>query len=150
MATDPVCGMFVDELTAELKLVRDNRSYFFCSTHCLAEFAQPERALRNLRRKLVVAWPLSVAVLLLTYAIRFADGVWLALALASVVEFYAGFQFFVSTRDALRSRNWNMDVLIAVGTTAAFGYSVLVLLLPGRLPAETYFDARRLSSSPSY
>ncbi|MGA8603440.1 MAG: heavy metal translocating P-type ATPase, partial [Thermoplasmata archaeon] len=144
MATDPVCGMFVDELTAELKLVRDNRSYFFCSTHCLAEFAQPERALRNLRRKLVVAWPLSVAVLLLTYAIRFADGVWLALALASVVEFYAGFQFFVSTRTALRSRNWNMDVLIAVGTTAAFGYSVLVLLLPGRLPAETYFDASAL------
>jgi len=144
MATDPVCGMSVDERTAELKLVRDNRSYFFCSTHCLAEFAQPERALRGLRRKLVVAWPFSIAILLLTYAIRLPEGAWLSLALASVVQFYPGFQFYVSTRDALTSRNWNMDILIAVGTTAAFGYSVLVLLLPNRLPSALYFDASAL------
>ena len=144
MATDPVCGMFVDERTTGLKLVRGNRSYFFCSTHCLAEFAQPERALRGLRRKLAVAWPLSVAILLLTYAIRLPDGPWVILALATVVEFYPGFQFFVSTRDALKSRNWNMDILIAVGTTAAFGYSVAVLLLPNRLPPALYFDASAL------
>ncbi len=144
MATDPVCGMFVDERTTELKLVRDNRSYSFCSTHCLAEFAQPERALRGLRQKLAVAWPLSVAILLLTYAIRLPDGPWVILALATVVEFYPGFQFFVSTRDALKSRNWNMDILIAVGTTAAFGYSVAVLLLPNRLPPALYFDASAL------
>jgi P-type Cu+ transporter len=144
MATDPVCGMFVDERTAELKLVRDNRSYFFCSSHCLAEFAQPERALRGLRRKLVVAWPLSIAILFLTYATRLPEAAWLSLALAGVVQFYPGFQFYVSTRDALKNRTWNMDILIAVGTTAAFGYSLLVLLLPNRLPPALYFDASAL------
>ena len=141
MATDPVCGMFVEEREAELKLVRDNRSYFFCSSHCLEEFARPEAALRTLRRKLAVAWPLSVAVLLLTYVVRVSDGPWAMLALATVVQFYSGSQFYVSTRDAYRSRTWNMDVLIAVGTTAAFLYSVTVLLLPGRLPPSLYFDA---------
>ena len=144
MATDPVCGMFVDERTAELKLIRDNRSYYFCSTHCLQEFAQPERELRGLRRKLAVAWPLSVAILILTYLFRFSDESWVLLAMAIVVQFYPGLQFFVSTRDALRSRNWNMDILIAVGTTAAFGYSTAVLLLPGRLPPALYFDASAL------
>jgi Cu+-exporting ATPase len=37
-----------------------------------------------------------------------------------------------------------MDVLIAVGTTAAYGYSVVVLLAPGRLPPSLFFDASAL------
>ncbi len=144
MATDPICGMFVNERDAELKLVRDNRTYFFCSAHCLQEFAQPAAALRALRRKLAVAWPLSVAVLLLTYLIQVPSGSWVMLALASIVQFYPGSQFYRSTRDAIRSRVWNMDILIAVGTTAAYGYSVVVLLAPGRLPPSLFFDASSL------
>jgi len=144
MATDPVCGMFVDERDAELKLVRDNRSYYFCSGHCLQEFAHPERALRSLRRKLAVAWPLSLVVLALAYGPRFSWTGWAMLALATVVQLYPGSQFYVSTREALRSRTWNMDILIAVGTTAAYAYSVAVLLVPGRLPSTLYFDASAL------
>lgn len=144
MATDPVCGMFVDERTAERKLVRDNRTYYFCSAHCLEEFDQPERTLRALRRKLAVAWPLSVAVLLVTYVVRFPHDGWVAAALATVVQFYPGSQFYVSTSDALRSRIWNMDVLIAAGTTAAYAYSLAVLLAPGLLPPALYFDASSL------
>ncbi len=141
MATDPVCGMFVDERTSTLRLVRDNRTYYFCSTHCLQEFAQPEAALRRLRARLSVAWPLSVAILLVTYGVRIPDAPWVLLALASVVQWYAGYPFFVSTRDAVRSRTWNMDVLIAVGTTAAYAYSMAVVLAPGVLPPTLYFDA---------
>ena len=144
MATDPVCGMFVEERTAELKLTRDNRTYYFCSEHCLEEFSQPERALRALRRKLAVAWPLSVIVVLLTYALRFPGEAWVAAGLATIVQGYPGLQFYTSTRDAIRSRIWNMDILIAVGTTAAYGYSLAVLLLPGRLPSAVYFDASSL------
>jgi len=144
MATDPICGMYVDEREAELKLVRDNRTYYFCSGHCLEEFAQPERAIRVLRRKLAVAWPLSVVVLVLTYAVRSPEAVVGAAALATIVQFYPGLQFYASTRDALRNRVWNMDILIAVGTTAAYGYSLAVLLLPGQLPTAVYFDASSL------
>lgn len=144
MATDPVCGMFVDERAASLKLVRDHRDYYFCSAHCLAEFAQPEMALRGLKRKLAVAWPLSLAVLLLTYLTPIPDGSWVILVLATVVQFYPGLQFFASTRDAVKNRTWNMDILIAVGTTVAYAYSVGVLLVPSRLPPSLYFDASAL------
>ena len=144
MATDPVCGMFVDEQSAELKLVRENRTYFFCSSHCLREFAEPERELRGLRLKLAVAWTASVAILVLTYLVRIPEDAWIVLVLATIVEFYPGLQFFASTRDAVRNRSWNMDVLIAVGTSVAYGYSVAVLFLPGRLPPTLYFDASAL------
>ncbi|MCI4365310.1 MAG: heavy metal translocating P-type ATPase [Thermoplasmata archaeon] len=144
MATDPICGMYVDERTATLRLLRGNRTYYFCSHECLQQFAQPAQELARLRRKLVVAWPLSVVVLVLAYVYHPPAGPWIALVLASVVEFYPGWQFFVGARDALRSRSWNMDVLIAVGTGVAYGYSLLALLLPTRLPAAYYFDASSL------
>ncbi len=144
MPTDPVCGMFVDPRSSGLKLLREGRTYFFCSSHCLREFAEPERELGALRQKLVVAWPLCLAIVLLTYAVRFEGGPWVVFALASLVEFYPGLQFFAGTREAVRNRTWNMDVLVAVGTGAAYAYSVGVLLLPGRLPPTLYFDASSL------
>jgi P-type Cu+ transporter len=144
MATDPICGMFVDERTAELTLSRENRTYYFCCSACLSEFAEPARRVAQLRRRLAVAWPLSLAVVALTYALRFPGADWLALGGAAVVQFYAGQGFYRGLWDAARSRIWNMDVLVAVATSVAFGYSTAVLLLPGRLPAATYFDASSL------
>ncbi len=144
MATDPICGMAVDEATAELKLVRDNRNYFFCSSHCLREFAEPERELRRLRVRLAVGWPLAAAVAALTYLQPFAAWPWVAFGLASIVQFYPGWAFLRGTADAVRNRNWSMDVLIAVGTTAAYLYSAAAVLLPGRLPAAYFFDASAL------
>lgn len=144
MATDPVCGMAVDEHSAELTLVRENRSYYFCSTSCLEEFAAPARQLKRIRRRLAVAWPVSVVVAGLTYLAPFPAWPWAALLLASVVQFYPGAQFYRGTRDAIRSRLWNMDILIAVGTSVAYGYSAAALLLPGRLPTEYFFDASSL------
>ena len=141
MPTDPVCGMAVDERSAELTLVRENRTYYFCSTSCLEEFSAPERQLARLRRRLAVAWPLSAAILLLTYAFHLPGWPYLAFALATAVQFYPGLQFYRGTWDAFQSRLWNMDVLIAVGTTVAYGYSSVVVWFPGHLPAEYYFDA---------
>ncbi len=143
MATDPICGMFVDERAAELTLTRQNRTYFFCSTACLAQFAQPERELGRLRRRLAVAWPFSVVVVALTYLAPFPGWPWLALVLAGTVQCYAGAAFYRGLFEAVRARVWNMDVLISVGTTAAFGYSVAVLVV-GSLARAYYFDASSL------
>jgi Cu+-exporting ATPase len=144
MATDPVCGMFVGEGPDSLQLVRENRTYYFCSRECLRQFAQPEQELRRLRRMLALAWPFSVVLVVLAYVYHPPGAVWVAFVLASVVEFYPGAQFFSGTLDAICNRVWNMDVLIAVGTGAAYGYSVVSLLLPGRLPSAYYFDASSL------
>jgi len=46
-ATDQVCGMTVDPLTATHKALRDGRTYWFCSAGCQAEFErEPQRYLR--------------------------------------------------------------------------------------------------------
>jgi P-type Cu+ transporter len=144
MATDPVCGMYVDERTASLSLVRDNRTYYFCSQGCLAEFSAPEAGLAWLRLRLLVAWPLAIIVVVLTYAWHPTDWMWLAFGAAGVVQVYCASPFYQGTWDAVRSRSWNMDVLIALGTSAAFLYSTVALVLPGRLPPAYYFDASAL------
>jgi len=144
MATDPVCGMAVPKEPAALRLQRDNRTYYFCSGECLRSFAAPEESRRRLGRRLAVAWPLSIAIVVLTWAPPVPRAAIAAGVLAAVVQFYAGAGFYLGARDALRQRVGNMDLLIAAGTSAAFLYSAAVLLLPGRLPSATYFDASAL------
>jgi P-type Cu+ transporter len=144
MATDPVCGMWVEERSTSLRLVRENRTFYFCSESCLHQFSEPEREQHRLLVRLAVAWPLSLAVLVLTYGVGNPTATVGAAALATVVQFYAGAPFYAGTRDALRERSWNMDVLIAVGTTTAYLYSLAALGVPGRLPHDYYFDASSL------
>jgi heavy metal translocating P-type ATPase len=136
--------MAVEEGPTALRLRRDNRTYYFCSGECLRSFAAPEESRRRLGRRLAVAWPLSVAIGLLTWAPPIPRAAIAAGVLAGVVQFYAGAGFYLGARDAIRQRVGNMDLLIAAGTSAAFLYSVTVLLFPGRLPAATYFDASAL------
>ncbi len=51
--------------------------------------------------------------------------------LSTPVQFYVGWQFYKGTYHALRNKSANMDTLIAIGTTAAYAYSVFtVLFLP--------------------
>ncbi|EEK49462.1 copper-translocating P-type ATPase [Bacillus cereus ATCC 10876] len=49
---------------------------------------------------------------------------WVQLALATPVQFIIGGQFYVGAYKALRNKSANMDVLVALGTSAAYFYSV--------------------------
>ncbi|MGG1151531.1 heavy metal translocating P-type ATPase [Bacillus wiedmannii] len=49
---------------------------------------------------------------------------WVQLALATPVQFIIGVQFYVGAYKALRNKSANMDVLVALGTSAAYFYSV--------------------------
>jgi Cu+-exporting ATPase len=69
---------------------------------------------------------------------------WVQLALITPVMFYTGWPVHRIGWLALAHRSAEMNSLIALGTTAAFGYSLLVTLAPGVLPAEVrdvYFEA---------
>ena len=133
MPTDPVCGMFVEAGPEALQLTRESRTYYFCSQTCARTFAEPEQARSRLLRRLAVAWPLSVAIVVLTYVVSFPQATVLAAVLAAAVQFYPGWVFYRGTYDAVRNRIANMDVLIAVGTSAAFFYSLAIVMLSGRL-----------------
>ena len=78
-------------------------------------------------RRLVVAWPLAIATMAVSMA--WPDELWsrwAAFLMATPVQFYAGWPFLKGAAVRARSFTANMDTLIAVGTLAAYGYSVWV------------------------
>jgi Cu+-exporting ATPase len=71
---------------------------------------------------------------------------WFALVPATIVQAWAGRRFYVAAWRAGRHGGATMDTLVAVGTTAAWAYSVVVTLDPSwvheaGLHPETYFDS---------
>lgn len=63
---------------------------------------------------------------------------WLMWALATPVQVYVGWQYYLGAYKALRSGATNMDVLIAMGSSVAYFYSVLVTL--GLVAGDVYFE----------
>ena len=64
---------------------------------------------------------------------------WLFLLLATPVQFYTGWNFYVSGLKSLRNKSANMDVLVVMGSSVAYGYSIAVLLIP-ELGGHVYFE----------
>ena len=141
MARDPICGMYVDETTATIKSFKYGKNYYFCSEACKDQFDEPERELKKLKFLLVLSWILTIPVILFTYLIRFEYWTYVALVMASVVQFYPGLRFYKGTIDAIKNRAGNMDTLIAIGTSAAWAYSAGVVVFPSLFPSTgIYFD----------
>ena len=63
---------------------------------------------------------------------------WVMFALATPVQFYVGRQYYVNGYKSLRNGSANMDVLIAMGSSAAYFYSIPVML--GLIPGHVYFE----------
>jgi Cu+-exporting ATPase len=63
---------------------------------------------------------------------------WFMLALATPVQFYVGWQYYLGAYKALRNGAANMDVLIAMGTSAAYFYSLPIAL--GFIHGHVYFE----------
>ena len=123
--------------------------------HSDALEADPDEPARALERRellieavasIVVAGILMVAMFLPQTQIPMATLNWLALVPATFIQFWAGRRFYVSALRAARHGTTNMDTLVAVGTTAAWSYSVFVTVFPevihqAGLHPETYFDS---------
>ena len=99
---------------------------------------------KSLKNRLIIAASISVLVMILHKFVLFGEwNNWVIFALASVVQFYAGITFYTHAWAALRNKNYDMNVLIVLGTSAAYFYSVSVMFF-GRFFPETmrfvYFD----------
>jgi P-type Cu+ transporter len=140
MATDPICGMFVEEESPEaLHTTVGGTTYYFCCRSCLNEFTKPEVELRRLKISAILALALGIPILILSYVHPIG---WLLLILATPVQFIAGWRLYVGTYNAIKMRSSNMDVLIAVGTSAAYFYSLVYVLFPRQFPyGGLYFDS---------
>jgi Cu+-exporting ATPase len=96
-----------------------------------------EHEVADLRRKFWVAAVLSLPVLVMAMShgtipwLDFPGANWLQLALTTPVVFYSGWQFYRGAWAAFRHRAADMNTLIAVGTGAAYLYSVAATVFPG-------------------
>jgi Cu+-exporting ATPase len=63
---------------------------------------------------------------------------WVMFLLATPVQFYVGWQYYVGGFKSLRNRSANMDVLVAMGSSVAYFYSLIVTL--GLIPGLVYFE----------
>ena len=153
MATDPVCGMFVEEKPDSIQHIVDGRKYYFCSTQCLNEFTEPERELQKLKKHVAISIVLTIPIVILTlphmFPEQFHDLIplpmelsnYVMLALAAPIQFWIGRRFYKGMRDGIKARASNMDTLIALGTSAAYIYSSAVTIAPGYFPfASVYFE----------
>ena len=66
---------------------------------------------------------------------------WLQLALATPVQFWLGARFYRAGWKALKAGSGNMDLLVALGTSAGYGLSLVQLLRYGNQSMQLYFEA---------
>jgi P-type Cu+ transporter len=112
----------------------------------------------SLRRSLLVAVACAIPVLLLEMIPMMIPGghafvagivphgvqLGLLFALATIVQFGPGLRFYRQGWASLRHLSPDMNALVMIGTSAAYGYSVVATFTPGILPAGTvhvYYEA---------
>ncbi|HEX6988433.1 MAG TPA: heavy metal translocating P-type ATPase [Bacillota bacterium] len=115
-----------------------------------AEREARRREITQLRRRFTLAAALSLPLLaamvghvLGTHGPAWAllQNGWFQWALATPVQFYAGWMFYRDAYHSLRGRSANMSVLVAIGTSAAYLYSVVTVIWGQRLGIEgLYFE----------
>ena len=113
-----------------------------------AEAKARESEIANQRRLLIIGLVFTVPLFLFSMALDlgFWMGMgahaawvnWLMGAVATPVQFYVGWQYYVGAYKALRNRSANMDVLIAMGSSVAYFYSIFITL--GLIPGHVYFE----------
>ncbi len=109
---------------------------------------------RILQRKLWTAGIISILLVVgaipamtglhLPFIPAWLHNYWLQLVLTSPVQFWCGKSFYVGAWKSLKRRVATMDTLIALGTSAAYFYSVFVTFFPG------FFAAQGLNSGVYY
>ena len=127
----PVCGMALEPLVASAE-------------------PQENAEIADMSRRFWIAVVLTVPVMIMEMGgmvgldIQRLTGarlaVWLQFALASPVVLWAGGPFFQRGWDSLRRRSLNMFTLIALGTGAAYAYSVVATFVPEIFPTGFRMD----------
>ncbi|MFG0253471.1 MAG: heavy metal translocating P-type ATPase [Rhodopirellula sp. JB053] len=128
----PICGMDLEPKFVDPSASGDDQQYL------------------NMRRRFWIGAALSIPLLVLAMGpmvgIRLTDNLsttttgWLQWLLATPVVFGCGWPLLVRGVKSFRTMNLNMFSLIAVGTMAAYLFSLVVILLPGVIPQAFYED----------
>ncbi|HZM72707.1 MAG TPA: heavy metal translocating P-type ATPase [Candidatus Polarisedimenticolia bacterium] len=112
--------------------------------------ADRARTARDLLTKAVVSVAVALGIMAVMFwpqtVVRVEQINLIVLLPATVIQAWAGARFYRAAWRAARHGATTMDTLVAIGTTAAWGYSALITLVPGiarsaGLEPQTYFDS---------
>src|SRR6476646_11532025 len=146
--------MFVEKKPDSIEYTKNGKEYYFCSTKCLNEFREPEKELKKLKIKVAVSIALTIPIVFLSLPHMLPEqfghalptellhnSSYIMLILATPLQFWVGWQFYKGFWDGIKTRASNMDTLIAIGTSAAYLYSVAVTIAPDFFPFKSvYFE----------
>ena len=104
-----------------------------------------QREIRALRNRVIFASALAAVIIVLSLAPDFQFRSYLLWILATPVQFWIGWRFYKGMWGALKHKTADMNTLIAVGTSAAYLYSMVAVLAPSLFAAAgielgLYFD----------
>ncbi|MBS4195426.1 heavy metal translocating P-type ATPase [Lederbergia citri] len=112
-----------------------------------------EKEIKKQERKFILSLILSLPLLWtmvshfsftsFIYVPKFLMNPWVQMALATPVQFYIGKQFYIGAYKALRNQSANMDVLVVLGTSAAYFYSTFLVIrssITGAHSVDLYFE----------
>ena len=114
------------------------------------DIAETERAkeLLSLKSKLKVSGVLAALLMasMLPGVPEFLHNPWILMALATPVQFWVGKRFYQGAWSGLQNLSANMDTLVALGTSVAYFYSVVVTIFSAQFMAagietHVYFEA---------
>jgi Cu+-exporting ATPase len=144
----------------EIKRAVESTGYKVLEVEPSEEVEDPERLIREkeykkLRAKFIFGLILGLFVFLgssrhwFPWIPSFLGNFYVLLALATPVQFWIGWQFYRGAWGAFKHRNADMNTLIAVGTSAAYLYSVVATFFPsffetGGIKPAVYFDTSAL------
>ncbi|WP_066637402.1 heavy metal translocating P-type ATPase [Desulfolucanica intricata] len=108
------------------------------------EESRDEQSTKKQLYWLIFSAALSIPIMPLMYLPMSKTSLYAMFVLASIVQFTAGWTFYRGAYHALKNRSANMDVLVALGTTAAYSYSVMTTFPQIFFEGPTFFDTSAL------
>ena len=142
LATETASIRLLSNVTPDLLLAAVSKAGYSASLAAEAPVQAPWQS---------SGWPVLIAALLsaplaLPMLAMLAGKHWMLngywqLALTLPVQFWLGARFYKAGWAALRAASGNMDLLVALGTSAAFGLSVYQLLMQGPQTMSLYFES---------
>ncbi|RIX27442.1 heavy metal translocating P-type ATPase [Sphingomonas edaphi] len=146
VATTPITGLIAAVISAGYSASLKNDLPIETEVADRRRERAASRELRHVIFAAVLSLPLVLPMITSWIGLDFTLGGWWQLLLAAPVQFWLGARFYRAGWKAVKARTGNMDLLVAIGTTAAFGLSLYQLLFPpmhmaGMAPTHYYFEA---------
>ncbi|MFH0956232.1 MAG: heavy metal translocating P-type ATPase [Candidatus Aenigmatarchaeota archaeon] len=147
-ASEEASVSFDEKVTSEAKLIAAVEKVGFKASigkNVDREKEEREKEIKGLRRLLILSAALTIPVFIIAMplmwlSIELPYSIYILFLLSTPVQFIGGYRFYSGTLSALRAKTATMDTLVAIGTSAAYFYSVAVMLFPGVLGEGTYFE----------